>query len=242
MTLEKLTITPLSLPGLEPAKDLAPIEVLFNPTSYSITKQVTWRPPESPQNSADQERAAAQRTLNAPILVFGGGSSRTLTLDLFFNVTEPIERKGQTITIEDVRDETNKIVKLTRIQRGTGKEEPPPVCEVSWGKETPKNSDFPFIGVVTNLTQNFTLFKRDGRPVRANLTVQFTEFLDPEKDKLKTDPELTTHLVKRGDTLSSIAAGVYRNPMLWRMIAEENRLDDPRHLEIGQLLRIPKLR
>lgn len=242
MTLEKLTITPLSLPELKPFKELE-IAVLFNPTSYSISKSVGWNSKfVNPQNDKQAgENRGEHRGFNAPELAFGGGSCRILTLELFYDVTEPIERKGVKIAIADVRQETNKIVKLTRIQRVEKKEEPPPVCEVAWGHQPPPGSDFPFVGVITSLTQNFTLFKSDGRPVRANLSVQFTEFLDPARDKRETDPELTTHIVRRGDTLSSIAAKIYRDPTRWRIIAEANRLSDPLRLDIGQALIVPKL-
>jgi nucleoid-associated protein YgaU len=112
---------------------------------------------------------------------------------------------------------------------------------VSWGMEPPAGSDFPFTGVVTQLTQRFDLFLADGRPVRANLTVAFTEYLDPMKDELENDPEFTTRLVKRGDTLSSIAGEVYRDPTMWRVIAEANQLDDPRQVPVGLRLNIPKV-
>lgn len=76
------------------------------------------------------------------------------------------------------------------------------------------------------------------------MSVSFLEFLAPLVDKRQTDPELTTRIIKRGDTLSSIAAQVYRSPKLWRIIAQANQLDDPRNLEmqIGRTLTIPKLR
>jgi hypothetical protein len=231
MALEKLKITPFRKKQgkkFERAADKE-ISVLFNPNSYSIMKSVTWTPPQT----STGERAETQRKVNAPTLSFGGGGSRQLTLELFFDVTEPINGKA----IDDVRKETDKIVALTRIDPDQGQ---PPVCEVFWGKAATK--DFPFIGVISNLTQRFTLFRSDGTPVRASLTVVFLEFLDPEMDKRQTDPELTTSVVKRGDTLSSIAAEVYRDPMLWRIIAEANRLDNPRRLEVGKPLTIPKLR
>jgi nucleoid-associated protein YgaU len=227
MTLEKLKIVP------QPPSRLGEIEVLFNPTAYSISKSVTWNPPE---NANGGEQSKTQRALNAPILTFGGGDSRQLTLELMFDVTEPINGR----IIDDVRQETNKILALTRIER---LEPPrPPTCLIFWGN-SPPNSDFPFKGVVSSLTQNFTLFKSNGKPVRANLAVTFTEFLDPQDDKRQTDPELTTRILKPGDTLSSVAAEVYRDPRRWRIIAEANRLDDPRNLQskIGQRLTIPKL-
>lgn len=228
--LAKLTITPLEKQGEQYNRLLKKaISVQFNPEAYSISKSVNWGPPE---NSSGQG-TNTERQVNAPTVEFKGGGSRQLTLELFFDVTEAVNG-------EDVRQETNKIVALTRIERD---EAHPRVCEVSWG-EAPVGSDFPFIGVITSLTQNFTLFKGNGKPLRANLSVSFLEFLAPLVDKRQTDPELTTRIIKRGDTLSSIAAQVYRNPKLWRIIAQANQLDDPRNLEmqIGRTLTIPKLR
>jgi hypothetical protein len=240
---EKLKITPLSKQeGGKGFKRLPEneITVLFNPESYSISKSVTWSPPQSSGGGGGK----TDRKVNAPTLTFGGGGSRQLTLELFFDVTDAVRKAGQSNSpLPDVRQETNKIVALTRMVRGTKEEEPPPVCDVSWG-QAPVGSDFPFMGVITSLTQKFTLFSADGRPLRANLNVTFLEFLDPEQDQRKTDPELTTRIVRRGDRLSNIAAEVYNDPTLWRVIAEANRLSDPRHLDalIGQTLTIPKLR
>jgi LysM repeat protein len=221
MTLEKLRITPRS-----PSK-LAEITVLFNPESYSISKSITWSSP----TTSTSGKVATDRQLNAPPLAFGGGGSRQLTLELFFDVT-------QNPRVTDVRQETDKVVALTRIERDQGQ---PPVCQVSWG-QAPTHSDFPFLGVVSSLTQNFTLFKSNGKPLRATLTIAFLEFLDPEQDKRKTDPELTTHRIRQGDTLSRIAAEFYRDPKQWRVIAAANQIHNPRQLEVGQRLTIPKLR
>ena len=232
--LAKLTITPYAKKGKRYEK-LAPFPVMFNPESYSIAKSVTWSPP---QTSGSGGSAKTQSKVNAPMISFGGGGSRQLTLELFFDTTTPIERKGQKNV--DVRTETNQIVTLTRIERD---EDQPRVCEVAWG-ETPVGSDFPFIGVISSLTQKFTQFTRDGQPVRANLSIALTEFLDPELDKLRTDPELTTYVVRGDDRLSQIAAQLYNDPTRWRVIAEANQIDDPRHLDrlIGRRLTIPKIR
>jgi hypothetical protein len=231
--LEKLTIVPLAREG-EDRTLLQDIVVLFNPESYSISKSVTWSSPQSSGGSS----SGTQLKFNAPIISFGGGGSRQLSLELFFDVTSPIIHNGQKVMLDDVREETNKIVELTRIQRD---ENPPRVCQIFWG-QAPVNSDFPFTGVITSLTQKFTQFKPDGKPVRANLNVTFLEFLAPEKDKRKTDPELTTYQVKGGETLSSISSQVYRDPKRWRIIAQANRIDNPRALRVGQVLTIPKIR
>lgn len=226
MALAKLTIKKVNPADPNPEG----IKVLFNPNSYSITKSVTWSAPRSTSGDASPTSV----TTNAPVLSFGGGGSRVLTLELFFDVTE---MAGATPPVNDVRTLTNQIVALTMIDPDVQR---PPTCEVSWGTQ-PKGSDFPFVGVVSNLTQRFTLFRATGEPIRANLSVVFTEFLDPEVSQRGTDPEMTTRVVKRGDTLSGIAADVYRDPASWRVIAEANALDDPRSLDIGATLRIPKV-
>jgi hypothetical protein len=219
---QKLTIKPID-------SSLPPVTALFNPSSYTIVKPVTWSV-QKPQSGSSGD---TQPLLNAPTLVFGGGGSRTLTFELLFDVTEPIGDQP----IKDVRTKTNAVVALTRIE---AKKQQPPKCEVTWGP-APVNSDFPFLGVITNLTQSFTLFRSTGEPVRAKLTVVMSEALDVETDQRQTDPELTTRRVRRGDSVTAIAADVYGDPALWRVIAVANNLDDPRRLSIGRTLTIPKL-
>ena len=90
MTLAKLKIIPRQPSNLEE------FEVLFNPSSYSISKSVTWK---SLGDSASSSTTETNLEFNATLLNFGGGNSRVLTLKLFFDVTEPVN--GQ--RIRDVR-------------------------------------------------------------------------------------------------------------------------------------------
>jgi len=203
------------------------IHVMFNPNSYSISKSVTWN-----AGGADDGKSKTKREVNAPPLQFGGGGSRQLSLELFFDVTD---HQGK-----DVRDATDRIANLTLINRKL--KDRPPWCEVSWGAPRTPLGDFPFKGVISGLTQKFTLFASNGTPIRATLSVTFTEYLDPEADKRQTDPDYTTWLIKRGDTLSNISAQVYGYPSLWRAIAEYNDIDDPLHLEVGRRLSVPEVR
>ena len=212
--------------------EIGEIEVLFNPNSYSISKSVAWNAPTGENTSGEREQRT-QHNRNAPPLSFGGGGNRVLTLNLFFDVTEDT-------LVRDVRQITNKIVSLTKIV-GDEDNDMPPVCEISWGGDGPEGSDFPFKGVITSLSQEFTLFDNEGKPLRANLTLAVKEYLHPLEDERETDPELTTRVVKRGDSLSSIAADVYKDAKLWRKIAVRNNISNPRKLEIGQILLIPKI-
>jgi hypothetical protein len=219
MALEKLRIVPQD-------RNLNEVVALFNPTTYSIAKSVEYQ-------------SHRRKELNAPLLSFVGGGSRTLSLQLFFDVTESPRVDG--LPVKDVRALTNKLVELTRISRNSMR---PPVCRVFWGSSRLANSDFPFTGVVSQLQQEFTFFDSSGTPLRANVNVSFTEFLgwgkSAEKDRRQTDPIFTTRVVRRGDSLTSIAAEIYGDPGAWRVIAETNDIDDPRSLAVGRSLRIPE--
>jgi nucleoid-associated protein YgaU len=201
-----------------------PIEVMFNPNSYTITKQVAWTPSANTTDGGTTDANA-----NAPTMAFGGGHSRQLSLQLFFDTTE------LGALLRDVRLQTDRIVRLTRIARD---KKQPPVCTVIWGVQ--KTEDFPFVGTISSLTQNFVLFDQIGRPLRATLDVVFTEFLDHQDDRRFTDPETTTRIVRRGDTLASIAADVYRDSSQWRAIAKANGIENPLSVPVGVKLTVRK--
>jgi nucleoid-associated protein YgaU len=85
----------------------------------------------------------------------------------------------------------------------------------------------------------------DGTPVRATSKCVFKEYRDHPTDKRKQQQQsadvVKQWIVKRGDTLSSIAAQEYLDPGLWRPIADQNGLDDPFNLAPGTLLLLPKV-
>lgn len=187
--------------------------VLFNPEEYSLNKD---------NNFASQ----AIPGLSAPLLQFVHGNMRTLDMELFFDTTEPPR---------DVRDETQKVVKLLDIDSAL---HAPPVLRVSW-------ASLQFRCVLAKAGQKFIRFLDDGRPTRARVSVTFNEFVDPETEAKEVNRQTAdyskVHVVKRGETLSAIASALYENPFAWRPIAIANNLDDPRAIAPGQTLRIPPL-
>ncbi len=69
--------------------------------------------------------------------------------------------------------------------------------------------------------------------------------LQAERHKIiKERPIVTSHTVKRGETLPQIAAlaEIYNDQFLWPILYRANRdqIRDPRHLWPGQVLRIPR--
>ena len=114
------------------------------------------------------------------------------------------------------------------------------MCKLLWGAQ-----GVFFEGVLTGLTQTFTLFLPIGSPVRARLECSFDEWISARREGLlqhKQSPDVAkTRVVHRGDTLSAIAAAEYDDPALWRPIALANRIVDPLALDPGRVLIIPVL-
>lgn len=195
--------------------------VLFNPTEYTIDDASKW---------TDQDRMGQK-----PELQYTGGDRKKLSMELFFDTYE---------NRADVREHTSRIASLLVFNREMHR---PPKATLSWGTGAPggPHADFPFTGVLESLKQQFTLFLGDGTPVRAKLTVAFLEFTLPQEELKQNEPNSPDHtkayVVKAGDTVSGIASIFYRDPRLWRAIAEQNGIENPRMLIPGQTLSIPRI-
>ncbi|GAX37258.1 CIS tube protein [Nodularia sp. NIES-3585] len=212
MTLEKLTI---KAEKNNPGDFADQFKVLFNPNQVEIVK-TGWKMGE-----------------NGPV---ASQELTQLSLDLFFDTTligfPP----------ENVQNYTHKIFNLTQPRIGTSTKRPPR-CKLIWGTISGKDSLLLPDGFLERVTKKLTHFLQDGTPVRATLNCTFKEWREPEKQakiaNLIDDP---VRIVKRGETLSSIATEEYGDPALWRVIAKENRLTNPRNLNPGTVLTIPPLR
>lgn len=197
------------------------LKCLFNPTEYTVAKSINW----SPRRQAGQDMGQVD---------FTGGSPRTLTVELFFDVFEDKNA--------DVRTHVNKLWALAMVEEG--KRNPktqrsrPPECLFEWG------STWSFKATVTSLSVRYTLFRPDGTPVRATASVSLQEADDEPQGQNPTSrsqPGMKSREVRPHDTLAYIAFEEYGDATQWRIIAEANDILDPLVLRPGQVLTIPRL-
>jgi LysM repeat protein len=175
--------------------------------------------------------------LNASPVQYIRGKARSLSMDLFFDSYE---------TGEDVRTHTAPIVALLDVAPRT---QAPPVLLFSMGR-------LQFQCVLIEAGQRFTMFLRDGTPVRSTLSVTLREYVRidvrTERGLFFVSPVASAavnvaagiatrsiHIVAGGDTLAGLAATYSGDPARWREIAHANNLDDPFSLTTGQPLVIP---
>jgi len=178
--------------------------------------------------------------LSTPIFQFVRGEARSVTMDLFFDTYE----EGLDVRIFTDRitgwDAGSMFSKLPDIAKGLmdidSDLHAPPICLFIWGA-------FIFQCFIERATKKFTMFLPLGIPVRATVSVTLKEYREVDiqvKELNLQSSDLTKKwIVKEGDSLWSIAAKEYGAPGDWRLIAEANRIANPRTLETGRELFIP---
>ena len=196
------------------------IPCMFNPHEYTLTKTNNFKEIESPQSG------------DSPKAEFVKASPQTLNLNLVFDTYE---------SKQDLAVTMNQLWKLMSTNWKEGNEKSdrksPPLVAFIWG-------NFYFVAYITQMTQKFTLFTREGIPVRAEVTINFTQYVDindyPGQNPTSGDgPIDRVWQVTGGDRIDTIAHAVYGNATKWRLIADYNQLQDATQLQAGQQLLIP---
>jgi hypothetical protein len=196
---------------VEPAEDKADIPLHFNPSEYKIKKDNTFAEIPIPG-------------LESPPLQYVRGGAEVLSMDVLVDTSDELK---------DVR--VAYVDKLQSLVRKNGKLHAPPVVDFVWGEQV-------FHGVMQSLEVTFVLFHTDGKPLRAKLAIVMKEYRPVEVQFEDSSPDVEkAYVVHAGETLSSISGSVFRDPRLWREIAVANRITDPRVVDPGTVLTIPRL-
>lgn len=191
---------------------------------------VQYNPPEYSLSKGAQIAEIAIPGLDSPLLQFIRGTNEKITLKLFFDTTD----NGT-----DVREKTKPFYNLVKMDQDT---HAVPRCKITWGEKGMIKGDCSdFVGIAENISQNFTLFSSDGIPLRAELEITFREYRTLLEQLQKPHSYTRTRIVRRGDTLSNIAAQEYNDPGEWRTLAVKNKINDPRRLTPGSIIEIPPL-
>jgi nucleoid-associated protein YgaU len=210
MGLVKASIQPLKPDGSNIGDA---IEVLFNPSEYSI-------------DTSNQFQRTALPGTATPITQFVSGNTQTLTMDLFFDTYEPNT---------DVREQTKKVMSLMDIKSEL---HAPPICRFSWGSLTFKGT----IEQITQNFTLFLETGIPVRATLSVTFQEYKTLSEQAKEVKKESSDRTKRLnVKQGENLHLIANREYENPSLWRPIAIANKISNPRILYVGQEVVVPRL-
>lgn len=243
MSREKLTITyePLRPPN-DDEKLLDKVTALFNPSQVVLSHSASWRLERTVMDAMIAERRRLSLRSIEPA---------TLALDLFFDAYEvntgplaSVIAAGASIlglaagarpAGDGVLIYTRTMAALTRNARELHR---PPICTLKWGEWKL------FVGVLSSLTTEFSLFLEDGTPVRATSRCTFTEYLSftvTPQNEMNSPDVAKRYTVRPGDTLMNIAASFYGDASVWRLVAGANGIRNPRKLPAGLVLTLPAL-
>lgn len=197
------------------------IIVGFNPTEYSVDKSNSYSEPAIPG-------------LGSPIIQFGKGNVKTLSLELLLDTYTYHDEDDPETDIR--RKYIDKFEKLIEID---GDIHAPPPCRVVWGS-------LDFTGVLESLKKKYVLFLDGGIPVRARVSLNFKEYIPVDvqvrKVSQSSPDRYKKYIVKEQDSLWLISSKKYGDVKHWKIIAESNNIDDPKNLKPGQELIILPLK
>jgi nucleoid-associated protein YgaU len=218
MALEKAFIETLA--GSQPGKRFW---VLFNPAEYSLER-------------ANAYKSTPLPGLGSPLIQFVNGDAQVLSMDLFLDdYTDPDgppDQNGEKKSVKQRIDDFSKLLDIDPALHA-----PPPVRFV-WGP-------LRFDAVIEKVGRKTTLFRPDGTPARATLSVSFREFRALSRDAPRVRTESADKTKRRqidaAESIWLIADKEYGDPRHWRVIAADSDVDDPRDLVPGDWLRVPPL-
>ena len=193
----------------------------FNPKEYSIQKSATWNRPtnKSAKSSSKPE--------------FGGAQPQSVSMELLFDDWENPDAD----LLADVHTLLGWMMP-TEKSISNGKPQPQ-VLKLQWGSN---HSLSDFKGFLKSVSVKYTMFKPDGKPVRATASIALEEVPDEPKGTNPTSGSLAgrrTYVVAVGDSLHSVAFAEYGDPGLWRALAVFNGVDDPLRVSAGTRLLLP---
>jgi nucleoid-associated protein YgaU len=195
---------------------------MFNPNKLTVSRSVQW-----------QNQQAAKR--DNPEMQFTGAEPATLSVDLLFDTYDTPEPETAKQSVKAIY--TDKLLHLTTVEQH-GDKHRPPVCRLQWGDQ-----GIIFQGVLQQLGVQFTMFTAAGVPVRATARCTFKQWIansaDLQKQNLMSSDVAKVWVVKRGQSLATIASAEYGDPRAWRIIADANAIDNPLGLVPGMRLLLP---
>ncbi len=195
---------------------LGELYVQINPESYKLNKAVQFAP-------RDKMGKVAQTP------GFKHFSPSTLSFDVIFDGTGIIPTGGKTVA-ERIDELDNLIYQMV------GDTREPAYVKIGWGKLT-------FNGRLNKSDYAYTLFKPDGAPLRAKVSLTFTDALSVEEEqelKKQKQAEGEYKTFNEGDSLLTMCAEKYGSSNFAALIANINGLDGFRDIKAGTKIWFPK--
>lgn len=196
----------------------------FNPEKLTLTKSAGFKEqPRATSHQADPKNPKPPQYVGSP--------NRTLSFSVLLDEWDAPPAVGR-----DVRKMVDTLQAL--MDPTSHKPQPvplPPRMSFHWGS-------FAFTGFITKADATFTLFRQDGSPARAEVSIVMTEHIDAPGGQNPTSggpAGRRSRMVIEGDNLQLLSYREYGKSSYWRALAEINGIDDPLSVRPGTRLLMP---
>jgi hypothetical protein len=218
-SLELMKITGYTDENFQQAFAGQPYTVMINPDTIKWQRGIEYNEQQAPNTSAP-----SQKYKSTPV--------EKLNFDIVIDCTGIVDSKRV-----DMNQEISSLESI--IYTYNGKIHRPNFVKVQWGKS------LVFKGVLKSMDTSYTLFKPDGSPLRAKLSLGFSEYISPqsvEELDAKKSPDIT-HLISvvEGNTLPQLCKQTWNDDSYYIQVAQYNELNKFRNLKGGQKLIFPPI-
>ncbi|MEL7159552.1 MAG: hypothetical protein AAFN92_02240 [Bacteroidota bacterium] len=197
----------------------------INPENYSLNLKIEY---EKKKGQGNQGTAPK----------YTGTKPKQLKLDFVLDGTGTVEGYHKSHVGKTVPDQIRHL--LAVVYDMNAKTHVPNRLKVNWGEE------LVFDCVLENLDVNYTLFDRDGTPLRAKLSATFLGHKEEQKrvrEENKNSPDLThVFLLGAGEKLVTRAGEIYGGDEYYRQVALANDLTSFRNVPDGTALTYPPIK
>lgn len=218
-SLELMKITGYTDEEFQTAFSGQPYSVMINPDSIKWQRNVDYNEQQSPDSSSPSQK-------------YKSTPSEKLSFDIVIDCTGIVDKKRINLATE-----IDALLKIVYTYNGDIHR--PNFVKVQWGKSTV------FKGVLTSLDTSYTLFKPDGSPLRAKLSLSFTQYISTKTVKKidKQNSPDVTHLVSvvEGIMLPQLCQEVWNDDEYYVQVAKYNDLNKFRNLKGIDKLIFPPL-
>lgn len=223
----KLTITPCNLDAdgtVTGPKTGEEFTVRLNPSNYARNFEICYSSTRAPGTPAIAPKFSnsAEKKIDFDILMDGTG------------VVPPTSLSSLAIDVGSQLEDLSKVVYDL-----DGDQHEPNTVMLLWGS-------FKFVGKLSTMKVEYTMFKPTGVPLRAKINLSFIQYVGPVEmaaEAKLTSPDLTHSVdIQAGDSLPLLCYRIYKNSAYYLQVAKFNGITNFRNIKPGTRLSFPPLR
>jgi hypothetical protein len=228
----KLTINGYDNDGFSEGKKT--FTVMFNPSAYTRKIAITYDDKQVAGTTGLPQKVTAIKPgdLQLDFVIDGTGTAAHVSVSSA-KASELAKSDTEKVDVQAKVQEFHEVCVHMR-----GNKHRPPFLEIIWGNVIVKC-------VLASCDVKYTLFNKEGKPLRATISATFKEAISDEMrvaKEGKSSPDLThVRVVQEGDTLPLMTYRIYGDSKYYFQVAKANGIKDFRKLTAGQEIFFPPI-